>query len=380
MAADGPAARRLDTMKVRGRLRAVWLALWLAGAAGCVALGIYGDTPESPHEWWWLPLFLLLAAVSVGVAVRGFGRGLDADGNGVVVRNTLRARPIPWSDLAAIEFKGVDSEAITNMYYQLVFQRHDGSRVTAEAPGGGIDPGEYLFELRDRLLAMRSAALGYPHPPADRPSDAASTDAEAALESVSGEPAGDWATYPSQDQRDAGEEPLPVPARRRVKRWGGALASVAVALAIAFAPLPDVGSLLGDDETGAADSSAVDANAQRVYWEDLQPGMCVREDPNEMDYIVVDCSAEHEEEVMSRDTLARSKEYPGDAAVEDAAQQKCESAFASYVGLELVESRLDLDYFTPDKDSWTAGKVTLICLVLDPDHDQITRALRGANE
>jgi hypothetical protein len=398
MAADGPAARRLDTMKVRGRLRAVWLALWLAGAAGCVALGIYGDTPESPHEWWWLPLFLLLAAVSVGVAVRGFGRGLDADGNGVVVRNTLRARPIPWSDLAAIEFKGVDSEAITNMYYQLVFQRHDGSRVTAEAPGGGIDRGEYLFELRDRLLAMRSAALGYPHPPADRPSDAASTDAEAALESVSdepakdwatypsqdqgdaGEPAGDWATYPSQDQRDAGEEPLPVPARRRVKRWGGALASVAVALAIAFAPLPDVGSLLGDDETGAADSSAVDADAQRVYWEDLQPGMCVREDPNEMDYIVVDCSAEHEEEVMSRDTLARSKEYPGDAAVEDPAQQKCESAFASYVGLELVESRLDLDYFTPDKDSWTAGKVTLICLMLDPDHDQITRALRGANE
>jgi hypothetical protein len=380
MAADGPAARRLDTMKVRGRLRAVWLALWLAGAAGCVALGIYGDTPESPHEWWWLPLFLLLAAVSVGVAVRGFGRGLDADGNGVVVRNTLRARPIPWSDLAAIEFKGVDSEAITNMYYQLVFQRHDGSRVTAEAPGGGIDPGEYLFELRDRLLAMRSAALGYPHPPADRPSDAASTDAEAALESVSDEPAKDWATYPSQDQRDAGEEPLPVPARRRVKRWGGALASVAVALAIAFAPLPDVGSLLGDDETGAADSSAVDADAQRVYWEDLQPGMCVREDPNEMDYIVVDCSAEHEEEVMSRDTLARSKEYPGDAAVEDAAQQKCESAFASYVGLELAQSRLDLDYFTPDKDSWTAGKVTLICLVLDPDHDQITRALRGANE
>ena len=294
--------------------------------------------------------------------------------------------------------QGVDSEAITNMYYQLVFQRHDGSRVTAEAPGGGINPGEYLFELRDRLLAMRSAALGYPHPPADRPSDAASTDAKAVLESVSDEPAKDWATYPSQDQgdagepagdratypsqdrRDAGEEPLPVPARRRVKRWGGALASVAVALAIAFAPLPDVGSLLGDDETGAADSSAVDADAQRVYWEDLQPGMCVREDPNEMDYIVVDCSAEHEEEVMSRDTLARSKEYPGDAAVEDAAQQKCESAFASYVGLELVESRLDLDYFTPDKDSWTAGKVTLICLVLDPDHDQITRALRGANE
>ena len=127
---------------------------------------------------------------------------------------------------------------------------------------------------------------------------------------------------------------------------------MAVALAIAFVPLPDARLTAGDDETGAADSSAVDADAQRVYWEDLQPGMCVREDPNEMDYIVVDCNAEHEEEVMSRDTLARSKEYPGDAAVEDAAQQKCESAFASYVGLELDESRLDL---TSSPRTRTAG-------------------------
>jgi hypothetical protein len=153
-----------------------------------------------------------------------------------------------------------------------------------------------------------------------------------------------------------------------------------VALAIAFAPLPDVGSLLSDDETGAVDSSAVDADAQRVYWEDLQPGMCVREDPNEMDYIVVDCRAEHEEEVMSRGTLTGSKEWPGDAALEDAADEKCESAFAAYVGLGIDESRLDYNYLTPDRDGWTDGKPTLICLVLDPSHNQITRALRGAHE
>jgi DivIVA domain-containing protein len=174
MAADRPAVRPPDTLKVRGRLRAAWLALWLAGAAGCVAVGLYGDTPEDTlgsHQIF-LSLFLFLAAVSVVVAVRGFGRGLDADGNGVVVRNMLRAISIPWRELAAIEFKGVDSVAISDMYYHLVFQRHDGSRVRAEAPGGGARPGdylfelpgggarpgEYLFELRERLLAMRYAA------------------------------------------------------------------------------------------------------------------------------------------------------------------------------------------------------------------------------
>jgi Bacterial PH domain len=98
-----------------------------------------------------------LAAVAVVLGVRSFGRGLDADGDGVVVRNMFRARPIPWRELAAIEFKGVASQAGSNMYYNLVFQRRDGSRVTADAPGGGVKRGEYLFELRERLLTMRSA-------------------------------------------------------------------------------------------------------------------------------------------------------------------------------------------------------------------------------
>jgi hypothetical protein len=59
-------------------------------------------------------------------------------------RESYRFGPplIPWRDLAAIEFNGVDSKVwdISNMYYALVFERHDGSRVTAEAPGGGTRP------------------------------------------------------------------------------------------------------------------------------------------------------------------------------------------------------------------------------------------------
>ena len=68
---------------------------------------------------------------------------LDADGDGVVVRNTLRATPIPWRDLAAIEFKGVESKVWAiegDMYYKLVFQRHDGSGSPPRHPAVEQDP------------------------------------------------------------------------------------------------------------------------------------------------------------------------------------------------------------------------------------------------
>ena len=97
---SAPAARPPDTMKVRGRLRALWLALWLAAAVGCVLLGMYGDTPEDTlgsHQIF-LSLFLFLAVLLVVLGVRSFGRGVDADGDGVVVRNMFRAISIPWRE------------------------------------------------------------------------------------------------------------------------------------------------------------------------------------------------------------------------------------------------------------------------------------------
>ena len=366
MAADRPAAQPPDTVKVRGQLRAVWLPLWLAAAVACVPLGMYGDTPEDTlgsHQIF-LSVFLLLAAVLVVLGVRSFGRGLDADGDGVVVRNMFRATSIPWRDLAAIEFKGVDSEALSNMYYTLVFLRQDGSRVTTDAPGGGIRPGEYLFELRERLLTMQSAALGYrqrgedqqgdredswpayPDAPADRPSDAAGTDDEVAIPAT----------------------------RSRVKRWGGRIAGVAVALAFVVVPLPSSGWLLWN----VGRVLHVDVMPLQVYWEDVQPGMCVREDPNGTDYLVVDCNAEHQEEVISRSTLARSDEWPGDAAVEDMAGEKCKPAFATYVGLELDQSRLDFDFATPDESSWNDLRHPSLAMADDrQSHTDLSRVGSG---
>ncbi len=185
-----------------------------------------------------------------------------------------------------------------------------------------------------------------------------------------------WVQPPWSGSTDTEDAAPPVSTWSRVRNWAGLIAGVAVILAITFVPLPSLGLLLWH----AGRVLNVDVLPQQIYWEDLQPGMCVREDPNDMDYLVVDCHAEHEEEVISRGTLAGSKEWPGDAALENTAGERCKSAFATYVGLGWDDSRLDFDFVTPDEDGWTDGKVTLICLVMDPDHDQVTRSLRGAHE
>jgi hypothetical protein len=369
-----------DPIKVRGRLRVVWLAVWLAAAAMYGAIAFFAEGQSAAwSDRLFRACFLVLAAVHVVGGVRGFGRGLDADGYGVVVRNRLvpgvgdsiplrlrRPISIPWRDLAAIEF-GVTHEDV----YRLVFLRRDGSRVAAQVPGGGIEPGQYLFELRERLFAMRDAARAGPHAPTDEPTDAARTDQDVAV------PAG--AT------------------RRRIVYRGTIAAIVGAAAVIGI--ITDTGA---DDVTADPEPPAVNLPSQspvstpslssttpepspvpgrQIYWENLQPGMCGSLDISDhQQFTLAACSAEHEVEVMSRSTLAGSKEYPGFDIVDAAALAKCERAFAAYVGLQWEDSLLDLDYLVPHEWDWKAGKVMLICLVWDWDNPyDLTRSLRGAH-
>lgn len=121
---------------------------------------------------------------------------------------------------------------------------------------------------------------------------------------------------------------------------------------------------------------------KRVYWEDLKPMMCVRfPQATEATYVtVVDCRVEHQEEVTSRTTLVGGTKWPGDAAVNAASEVKCRAAFESYVGIAYDGSRLELDSVTTDAAGWADGDHRLICLVLDPANEHLSRTLRRAHE
>ncbi len=110
--------------------------------------------------------------------------------------------------------------------------------------------------------------------------------------------------------------------------------------------------------------------------------MCVQTDPGELalDVTVVDCRAEHEEEVMARTELAGPEEWPGDEAIDDAMDAACDAVFAKYVGIAFDDSRLEMDEWAVDEAGWRDGGRTLICLVLDPAEPLLDHALQSSRQ
>ena len=145
-----------EVLVAKGRARYGWLLVWLVIALLFI-VPTYTDYVGGYTSF--LDFGSITGAVALicgTVSVRGFQRGIRADENGITVVNFLRRIAIPWHELRDIGFKQVDSEAVAAMYHTLVFTVAD-RKVTAQAPGGGNQPGEYLYELRETLLAMRAA-------------------------------------------------------------------------------------------------------------------------------------------------------------------------------------------------------------------------------
>jgi len=117
---------------------------------------------------------------------------------------------------------------------------------------------------------------------------------------------------------------------------------------------------------------------RKIHWEDLKAGMCLTTAPESAsDIPVVDCRAAHADEVITRTVLTGPSKWPGDDVIDASADTKCRAAFATYVGVGYDDSRLELDFWTNDRDGWNDGARTLVCLVYDPSTPTLTGAFKG---
>lgn len=129
------------------------------------------------------------------------------------------------------------------------------------------------------------------------------------------------------------------------------------------------------DESGAiAESNAsTDVFAIRV-------GDCMLYSDSEATEVTeaptVPCSEPHDLEAFHAQDIA-GDEFPGIDAAQSEADQVCEDAFASFVGLTYDESVLGFNYYVPTAGSWDAGDREILCLIGDPQ-GQVTGTLAGA--
>lgn len=136
--------------------------------------------------------------------------------------------------------------------------------------------------------------------------------------------------------------------------------------AIAIATIALTGcSLFGITGTGAGADDAAGI-ATDVFT--LKVGDCLNDGTTagEVSEVrLIDCENEHESEAYESVMLPDAG-FPGEAAIDKVAIDRCKSAFSAFVGIEYDDSALDFTYYFPTESSWSEGDREVLCLVTDP--------------
>ncbi|WP_295841582.1 DUF4190 domain-containing protein [uncultured Microbacterium sp.] len=92
---------------------------------------------------------------------------------------------------------------------------------------------------------------------------------------------------------------------------------------------------------------------------------------------LVDCAVPHTYEVFSSFFLPEGA-FPGDDAIASAAQEGCDAAFPSFVGIPFDQSALNYQFVAPTESTWADGDREISCLLYDPAVEETTGSLAGS--
>ena len=185
----------------------------------------------------------------------------------------------------------------------------------------------------------------------------------------------------------------------RGRKWAGitglGVGAVGAVLALAVSLLVGISSSAGGDDTpfavpserpSAEESSAPTdpadiEGAEMKAFDELRVGDCLPlVDYGDVDEIfevaVVPCEQPHTDEVYFIFDLDGT-DFPGDAAITDAAWDGCLAEFESFVGTSYDLSELDFYNYQPTKSSWIRwGDRTVQCILFS--YDDVTGTLQDA--
>lgn len=94
------------------------------------------------------------------------------------------------------------------------------------------------------------------------------------------------------------------------------------------------------------------------------------------------CNETHTAEVFAvfNHPAGRDDAFPGIVAVKAFAEDGCTQPFASYVGISLDDSALDVGYFRPTEDGWKKGDRAFTCYLSKPGDAVLTQSMKGSKQ
>lgn len=134
-------------------------------------------------------------------------------------------------------------------------------------------------------------------------------------------------------------------------------------------------------------STARSSEAELTAITDIDEGDCFDTQVSESSLIravwKVPCSEPHDYEVYAAfdyegDIEYRQPAYPGQAAVQDQAEQRCYERFEPFVGTRWTISALDIRTWWPSETSWTERDRRIICAVTSTDRSPLVGSQEGA--
>jgi hypothetical protein len=121
---------------------------------------------------------------------------------------------------------------------------------------------------------------------------------------------------------------------------------------------------------------------------DLKLGDCFNRTPtvdsngdSAIDNKVIDCAQPHDAEVfLVFEVPGASGPYPGNEAIGELQQTRCQAAFEGYVGKEYGLSSYTINYVRPDIDTWSSGDHQIACLIEDASAGKLTGSAKNTKK
>ncbi|WP_203138700.1 septum formation family protein [Microbacterium sp. JZ31] len=163
-----------------------------------------------------------------------------------------------------------------------------------------------------------------------------------------------------------------------------AAATGTLVIALTLGGCAAIGDLLGGGPDRDADTGEFTESGDVDVF-DLQVGDCLNlgETGELSSAAVVPCSEPHTEEIFHEFQM-EDGDWPGEDAVEQAADEGCYAAFEAFVGTAYEDSTLDYVFLSPLEDGWNDPNVEdrlVQCVIYEPTDDgpkELTGSLEGA--